>query len=552
MKRKKDLAVDEGHEGVMMVGEEEVVTHQTKLEEAVLHLCDGCSFQTDVLEDFVDHIDNEILKESSHSSHGSHTQTCLLCGEKIGRKKHLKSHYASAHGKIKTLFCSECSFSSFSKELIHSHKFTKHISNQYTCRTCSSTQPNEVTSFNTSVLFREHLRSHRNICQVKTRQKIEKKIGKKSDAQIGFTKDGILLSCSECEYTCTKHHNLLRHRREKHKKLIPCSQCSFNAVTPNDLIKHTNRTHKNMTKDLQKEIFEKNNISYDPQNTCDICFILKRNETEVMEHKKSKHETAYECKQCSFKGKYPFQLKDHIESLHEKKVRYICDECGYQFFRRCKLTTHLQKVHEIFVDPQKLVDHGKIEKIDRKATIKLLCNICEFVVSTESSLDEHKLKVHNKQKTNYSDYISSETVTANDQQDETPIEQNLVKNAANNESVKTNFQCTVEACAKEYVAQTALWDHQQMTHGSFFCHCRATFETRKAIRKHQQSEHGVNIVKVISCTQCSFKSKDETKIKNHIETSHKPKELKYSCLQCNFKACYKVNLNRHMKQAHID
>ena len=48
---------------------------------------------------------------------------------------------------------------------------------------------------------------------------------------------------------------------------------------------------------------------------------------------------------CNYKAIYPSNLRQHIETFHEKG-KYPCDQCNYKANRPNSLQEHIQSIHE--------------------------------------------------------------------------------------------------------------------------------------------------------------------------------------------------------------
>ena len=129
-------------------------------EGGTLHLCDHCTFQTEDLEDFMDHVQNNI----------PHSLKCLQCTKIFFSDKELKKHCTNTHRNRMKLYvsCETCRYKALSKESLQQHKFATHVNSVYSCNTCGY-------YYQSSEGFLEHLVTHPNLEELETGQKIQKK-----------------------------------------------------------------------------------------------------------------------------------------------------------------------------------------------------------------------------------------------------------------------------------------------------------------------------------------------------------------------------------------
>ena len=235
-----------------------------EVQAGTLHLCDSCSFQTDDLEEFIEHLETSF----------PHQLTCLVCPEKFPRKVSLRKHYQEAHGyasAMKTIACDVCKFRAPCKEIILQHKFDKHVVNVYSCINCDS-------SYNHSLEFLDHMRTHSDLLSLKTGQKIEKREDK-------------YLECNECDYKSNVKANMQRHKMKHHSNKFNCKAvgCNFKGLNNSDLLRHTVKIHRNEKRRLvpvkPKDLSPKETVAY----ICDACFCVLPSVDALMLHKKNSH-----------------------------------------------------------------------------------------------------------------------------------------------------------------------------------------------------------------------------------------------------------------------
>ena len=56
----------------------------------------------------------------------------------------------------------------------------------------------------------------------------------------------------------------------------------------------------------------------------------------------NKGKNKIKCKQSDKSG----SIKQHIEAVHEKIKKHVCEECGYAATRKDRLNVHIEAVHK--------------------------------------------------------------------------------------------------------------------------------------------------------------------------------------------------------------
>ena len=235
-----------------------------------LHICDKCSFQTEDLERFIDHVSKRMV----------HELVCLICSRKFIQKSHLKKHYKKEHKKEKKINCNSCLFKAISQEELQTHKFKLHISNIYSCITCD-------LKCEKSEYFVKHLHSHKSLEGIRTAQKISKK--ENNDTLL----EGGLLKCKDCDYEAERNVNMKRHKIKHHSDKFKCKECEYNGTHQKDLMRHHLKIHSKENKRLvpiSKSTMEKmtkrsRSVAY----ACDLCFTVLASEITLTQHKRIKH-----------------------------------------------------------------------------------------------------------------------------------------------------------------------------------------------------------------------------------------------------------------------
>ena len=269
--------------------------------ESTLHICDHCTFQTDDLEDFMDHIQSNL----------PHGLTCPSCPAEFQKKAQLTKHYQNKHHyQIKnglqptpSINCDSCNYQAVCKENLQKHKFTTHVKNVYSCVTCGY-------FYNTSEEFLQHLYIHSDhLHTVKTGQKIgkrnkrdrnEPKIDdKRKKVRIEYAKyneDDGKLQCNTCDFKTEMRYNMQRHYIKHHTELYKCTECQYHATGKTELASHKLRMHSSERKTMkQKKLIPMKPEEAAQQQTvayiCDTCFVVLPSLPALLQHRNINHST---------------------------------------------------------------------------------------------------------------------------------------------------------------------------------------------------------------------------------------------------------------------
>ena len=117
--------------------------------------------------------------------------------------------------------------------------------------------------------------------------------------------DGIIYSCSQCQYKSKRFEEGLIFHMLKHGEGLwfHCDQCEFKAAKPKRVKTHRMTVH--------------GSANY----VCDRCYYKSTKEVNLHHHMKSKHEgLRYECDQCDHKATLPNSLIKHRYRYHREDI----------------------------------------------------------------------------------------------------------------------------------------------------------------------------------------------------------------------------------------
>ena len=256
------------------------------------------------------------------------------------------------------------------------------------------------------------------------------------------------------------------------------------------------------------------------------------------------------------------QPRNHVTSDAKS---CLCPECGKLFSKNSKMLTHYRSKH---------AGNSKHEETNK----------CDY---------EAKSKIHLTDICNDVENIIEETVTNNEAEKRTDVEQSIDfkstecpkcrKVFCQKGNLRTHYravhegikypcnQCDYQAtqkgdlqihiqaihesikypcaqCDYQATRQSHLQQHIQSQHEGirYLCNqCDYLASTRSSLRAHIRSKHEG---KKYSCVQCDYQCSQKYKLKTHVKSKHE--DQKYPCNQCDYKATKKVDINRHIRTRH--
>lgn len=135
------------------------------------------------------------------------------------------------------------------------------------------------------------------------------------------------LTCIVCGLVCARKETLRSHFVRKHTQhyRYSCEHCGKKFKIKGDLTTHTRLKHR------------------EPPVMCDVCGKTCRNSHSLYTHQKHAHYKAkYECPLCHRRLVTQENLDQHVLTQHERREKYMCEECGKTFFENYDLRKHMR------------------------------------------------------------------------------------------------------------------------------------------------------------------------------------------------------------------
>ncbi|XP_062705625.1 zinc finger protein 184-like [Aedes albopictus] len=262
----------------------------------------------------------------------------------------------------------------------------------YHCKVCDRT-------FSVQKTFLNHLRSHEHVMQGSFKcPQCDKAFGTKNRLKrhvVIHTRD---LSCRECNKTFANVHELRGHQQVHLKGKWKCSSCDF-VCYARDLMKEHRQTSK-CAKLAGVKPPPKPARLKDPKCPYEGCDYRATKYGAMYVHKRSKHQSTFECDMCDKKFAFANQLKQH-ETIHTGEKPYQCDVCDKPFRRLYSFKEHMA-IHEgeqryvcnlcgkSFARPRYLAAHVATHSTKRPFE----CTMCGANYKTKGELTKHVRAKH--------------------------------------------------------------------------------------------------------------------------------------------------------------
>ena len=248
--------------------------------------------------------------------------------------------------------------------------------------------------------------------------------------------------------------------------------------------------HFEENNDPVQENTEEDNCSYATkmeENALSDDKILEYNENDAFKISEIEEIKDVLCTICNQTYATKANLKQHHRRKHDDRVLF-CESCDY--------TTSTQ-------------DKLKIHQLAKHDGMRFPCDLCEFVCSYKSYLKVHIENKHEgiKYPCNYCDYKSTDKV---------------------------------------YIRNHILSQHEGITYSCDAEECQYIGKSKAGLKKHKWRKHEASID--IFCTECQYKTYDESLLKKHILVEHKG--VRFECTLCDYKARSKLNLKTHKDNVH--
>nr|CAI5867015.1 unnamed protein product [Callosobruchus analis] len=447
-----------------------------------IYECIQCTYKTTISKDIREHL---------MSKHHQIANNCSYCNKTFINKSSLDDHIIKAHPDFiasvssKIHECTECTYKTVFTSQLKSH-MAKHpdIAGNRITTTCIYC--NKILGCKRT-LDHHILKRHPDFVE-----SVSSKIHE----------------CTQCTYKTTISKGLKEHLMAKHSEIADrCIYCSKTFVRREPLDDHIIKTHPDFVTSVSSRVHE-----------CTKCTFKTTSTSQLRRHAVT-HDTAgnritIRCIYCNKTFTTKQKLDEHIIKTHPDFIASVsskvheCTECTYKTTNNCHMKQHMVK-------------HADVA--DNRITNR--CIYCNKTFKGTRSLDNHVIRIH----TNFIASVSSKVHECTECTYKTVFTRQLRRHMVNHPDVTGN-------------------------HISNRCiHCNKTFKTKQKLDDHIIKKHPDFIAfvtsKVHECTECTYKTTDNSHLKQHMA---KHPDIPNRCIHCNKAFTTKKRLDDHIIKKHPD
>ncbi|XP_076060894.1 uncharacterized protein LOC143036875 [Oratosquilla oratoria] len=434
--------------------------------------------------------------------------------------------------KIKCPVCEKVLTTKFMRTHMLSHKGNL----PHKCHVCSK-------SYAQGTLLRKHMKNRHYEEYLKLGNKNPKKHKVKCDF-CPETYDDILqleehlwkhmeekyYECSDCKIKFGMESNLQKHLKSHYfKEERPCPICEREFKSIGYYNEHVARCKSGWK--------------------CELCNLICETREYYRKHQRAEHGgenvVRYQCNACekSFLEKHRYD--DHMIT-HSSEKAFACPICEKQFKRMRPLNVHLLRAHSdqsqkhicsycknVFNSVAELERHKSIHKRECP------CQACGHVYSTKAALQNHLAVHHNNGSTPLYGCPVCDLRFAK--------EYNLKAHIAVH-NVESLYDCPYDECSKSFKSESLLKTHLQRRHGqgvSLSCSsCDKSFFSEYELRRHEATHNNGSF----ECPDCPKVFRHEMQLQKHMLTH--TDEQPYECAICNATFNSRNAVVRHLQSQH--
>lgn len=294
--------------------------------------------------------------------------------------------------------------------------------------------------------------------------------------------------------------------------------------------KHLNEDHPDSEqcgvckKFILNEKFEEHFKQQHKRIECEDCDKVYFNKRAFKKHKQT-HEVPYTCDHCNRKFAFKKLLEKHILVVHLGiKFRSKCELCG-KMISSINFKSHIQTVH-----------------LKQR---KFVCDVCHRAYSFAKNLRDHLAIVHLNQKNHFCTICNKNFM----------CKSSLKFHMKTLHGGKPKIKC--EKCQRSFAHscnyRVHLKGHETKPFSCTHLTCKLMFKTKKALDKHVKDCHNkpkpYGLIEH-NCEQCNKTYMSRNGLKLHISKVHLG--MLYHCDNCGKKFTQKENIKRHLLKQHID
>ncbi|XP_062847085.1 zinc finger protein ZFAT-like [Trichomycterus rosablanca] len=315
---------------------------------------------------------------------------CEYCGKFFWYRVHYNMHVRT-HTREHQYYCSQCSYSSITKNCLKRHVIQRHSNVFLKC-------PSEGCEYSTPDKYKlqAHLKTHSEIvkkifvCPACKKPFPEDKLRhhittSHPDASLSTVLEALGIrahvkgvigkrgtKCPYCEFYCTRNGSDMQQHIWAHEGVKPfkCLQCDYASRSRSNLKAHMNRHNTEKT------------------HLCDLCGKKFKSKCTLKSHKlmHSADGKQFKCSECDFTAaKKPYLLR-HMEQ-HASFKPFRCAHCHYSCNISGSLKRHYNKKHPEEQYSNAGPGTAATEAVEEQGGVK--CPVCNYVYGTKWEMNRH-------------------------------------------------------------------------------------------------------------------------------------------------------------------
>nr|CAI5867008.1 unnamed protein product [Callosobruchus analis] len=497
-----------------------------------VHECTECTYKTTNN----CHMKQHMVKHADVADNRI-TNRCIYCNKTFKGTRSLDNHVIRIHTNFiasvssKVHECTECTYKTVFTRQLRRHMVNhpdvtgNHISNR--CIHCNKT--------------------------FKTKQKLDDHIIKKHPDFIAFVTSKVH-ECTECTYKTTDNSHLKQHMAKHPDVADRCIHCNKAFTTKKRLDDHIIKKHPDFISSVSSKVHECTECTYKTTDNSNLKQHMLKHPDIAGNHITNR------CIHCNKTFTTKKRLDDHIMKKHPDFIASVtskvhqCTECTYKTTNNSHLRRHMVKHPDIadkaFTTKKRLDDHIIKKHPDFIASVTSKVHQC--TECTYKTTDNCHLKQHMAKHPNISDrcILCNKTFVSRRTLDDHIVKRHPDFIASVSRKVHECTKCTFKTVGTNYLKRHMV-SHQD---SSYLCiYCNKIFTTKQRLDDHIIKAHPDFIASVSSkvheCTQCTYKTTDNSHLKQHMV---KHADISNRCIHCNKIFTTKQRLDDHIIKSHPD
>jgi len=514
--------------------------------------CDECDFHFITEERLRYHCMNLHDKEDSLKT------VCNDCNNNIDEIEDFLNHIEMRHNEE----CVHCTLSFIDEASLNLHVESHHPKKEFVCCQCGQNFEDLELEYEKHI----HI-EHKFKCRFCDKIFI-KKYGRLK--HVSKEHGDLKFSCKWCGKSFkNSYEDFESHEDEKHD--IDCRYCERRFTEKTSLVSHTTSCHidknffckfcsQDFGQDFEKCLkHEDMNHEFKCEN-CDKCFIEKSIHDK---HSLDVHGVSVgldlKCGQCQERFSNTGAFREHFKVPH----KIFCSLCDLKFPTQSKLNEHISKAHQKRTKAEKLVCKLCNKKFDSKENAefeehknmkhKYKCDSCDMMFVKSGRLRDHIDESHGHSKSIDNKFTCKLCKTICNKKNDMKMSKEAYKMHC---SLPHKFPC--RNCDLRFASKSRLDIHMQASHTEISANecpiCGSRFSDPYKLRDHKNEPHMFNCkdgkCKKRFVTESSLEKHLQRKHKEFAQATFKDGQVLFRCKMCSFSFESNLALQSHQYVKH--